>query len=358
MKASEFVVILPALLVCCGPQSKTSLDSANSSSSLGVQLEDIGKRLDEMERRLSSVDIDISILKVKPYLTATFDPTTKEGYSRLDTNVGTFLIAVQDVQPYLDGVKVRLEIGNIQSTTFNGFAVNGKYGLRYPRFPQNNPEKSSEERRRDLDAWRASNEAHAHHAALPYASMNAFWEALAGQSGVAAAALRFTILTAARTNETIGATWAEIDLEKAEWTIPGARMKSGRDHRVPLSAAALAILRTQYAATEGKGFVFPGAKKGKPLSNMAMMETLRRMKRHDLTVHGFRSTFRDWAAEMTNYAGEVAEAALAHAVGDKVEAAYRRGDLFEKRRNLMDAWATFCLSPAHTATVTPIRAVG
>jgi integrase len=196
-----------------------------------------------------------------------------------------------------------------------------------------------------------------HHAALPYSGMNAFWTALAAQEGVAAAALRFTILTAARTNETIGATWAEIDLEKAEWTVPGARMKSGRDHRVPLSAPALAILRVQYAATDGKGFVFPGGKKKKALSNMAMLETLRRMKL-DLTVHGFRSTFRDWAAEMTNYAGEVAEAALAHVVGDRTEAAYRRGDLFEKRRNLMDAWATYCLAPAHTATVTPIRAVG
>jgi integrase len=180
-----------------------------------------------------------------------------------------------------------------------------------------------------------------HHPALPYAELADFMRALRQQEGVAARALDFAILTATRTNETLGASWAEFDLEAKTWTIPAERMKAGREHRVPLSAAALAIV-TQWPQIGPNAPVFPGGKVGKPLSNMAMLMVLRRMGRGDLTAHGFRSTFRDWAAERTNFPRDVAEMALAHTIGDKVEAAYRRGDLFEKRRQLMEAWAKFC----------------
>jgi integrase len=194
-----------------------------------------------------------------------------------------------------------------------------------------------------------------HHSALPYAELPAFMSSVKAQEGLGALALRFTILTAVRTGETIGALWPEIDMDKAVWTVPGSRTKTGRDHRVPLSKPALAILRTQHQATGGKGFVFPGARPKRPLSNMAMLETLRRMKRHDLTVHGFRSTFRDWAEEQTNFPGSVAEAALGHIVGDKTEAAYRRGDLFEKRRKLMAAWAQYATTSADVGKVINLR---
>jgi hypothetical protein len=194
-----------------------------------------------------------------------------------------------------------------------------------------------------------------HHAALPYGEMGAFMATLRGQEGSGALALQFTILTAARTGEAIGARWDEIDLAKGVWIIPAKRMKAGREHRVPLSKAALAILRTRQKSGDESVFVFPGGKLGKAISNMAMLQTLRRMGRDDLTVHGFRSTFRDWAEESTAFPGTVSEAALAHVVGDKVEAAYRRGDLFDKRRNLMDAWAQYCNSPATGAKVVPIR---
>ena len=183
-----------------------------------------------------------------------------------------------------------------------------------------------------------------HHAALPWADIGTFMAALEAEAGTAALALRFTILTAARTGETIGATWAEIDLAGATWTIPAARMKAGREHRVPLSPAAMGLLMALPGSNgaEPGGYVFGGGKAGKPLSNMAMLALLRRMKRGDLTAHGFRSTFRDWAAEATSYPGELAEAALAHTVSSKVEAAYRRGDLFEKRRAMMAEWGTRC----------------
>jgi integrase len=177
-----------------------------------------------------------------------------------------------------------------------------------------------------------------HHAALPYAELPAFMAQLRQQPGIAALALEFAILTAARTGEVIGATWAEVDLDQALWTIPADRMKARRDHRVPLSAPALAILQRLYEARSGD-FVFPGGKPGKGLSNMAFLTLLRRMQRHDLTAHGFRSTFKDWATEQTGFPNEVSEMALAHAVGDKVEAAYRRSDLFDKRRQLMAEWA-------------------
>jgi integrase len=179
-----------------------------------------------------------------------------------------------------------------------------------------------------------------HHAALPYVEIGDFMAQLKQQEGVAAEALEFTILTAARTGEVIGARWPEINFAERLWTVPVERMKSGKEHRVPLSAAALAILE-QMRAIRQDDFIFPGGKARRPMSNMAMAMTLRRMGRADLTVHGFRSSFRDWAAERTGFPSEVAEMALAHAVGDKVEAAYRRGDLFEKRRQVMDAWGRF-----------------
>lgn len=187
-----------------------------------------------------------------------------------------------------------------------------------------------------------------HHAALPYGEIASFVAALRQQEGVAARALEFAILTAARTGEVLGACWSEIDIATKIWTVPAKRMKGRREHRVPLSKRALFILedmRPGHAAhgqDETEGFVFPGAKRGAPLSNMVFLMLLRRMGCADLTAHGFRSTFRDWAAERTAFPSEVAEMALAHTVGDKVEAAYRRGDLFEKRRRLMEAWATFC----------------
>jgi integrase len=193
-----------------------------------------------------------------------------------------------------------------------------------------------------------------HHAALPYCELPEFIAALREQDGVAARALEFTILTAARTGETTGASRAEINPAAKVWTIAATRMKAGREHRVPLPPRALTII-DDVVTTDAK-FVFPGGKLGKPLSNMAMTTVLRRMGRGDITVHGFRSTFRDWAAERTNYPREVVEMALAHSIGDKVEAAYRRGDLFEKRRRLMSEWATYCArGKAAAATVVPLR---
>ena len=185
-----------------------------------------------------------------------------------------------------------------------------------------------------------------HHAALPYAELPGFLVALRQQGGIAARALEFTILTAARTGETMFARWDELDLLDKNWTVPAERMKAGREHRVPLSARALGILEEMQAHHHGdEGFVFPGAKLGKPLSNMAFLMLLRRMGRGELTAHGFRSTFRDWVAERTNSPAEVAEMALAHTVSDKTVAAYNRSDLFDRRRRLMQQWATFCIAP-------------
>ncbi len=181
-----------------------------------------------------------------------------------------------------------------------------------------------------------------HHAALPWREVGAFMVDLRNRPATAARALEFAILTAARSGEVFGATWDEVDLADAVWTVPGERMKAGRDHRVPLSPQAVALLEALADESDRTGYVFKGMKKGRPLSGMAMLMLLRRMERGDLTAHGFRSTFRDWAAEATNFQGEVAEAALAHVVGDKVEAAYRRGDLFDKRRRLMETWANHC----------------
>jgi integrase len=198
-----------------------------------------------------------------------------------------------------------------------------------------------------------------HHAALPYAELPAFLVALREQEGIAARALEFTILTAARTGETIAATWDEINWTDKVWIIRAERMKAGKEHRVPLCDRALAILREMNPADDvaGEQFVFPGSKAGRPLSNMAFLMLLRRMGRGDLTAHGFRSSFRDWAAERTNFPSEAAEMALAHVVGSKVEAAYRRGDMFEKRRRLMDAWGDLH-QPVERDKVVPMQRQG
>lgn len=190
------------------------------------------------------------------------------------------------------------------------------------------------------------------HAALPFADAPAFWRELAEREGIAPRALAFAILTAARTSEVIGADWREIDLVNAVWTRGADRMKGGREHRVPLSKPAVALLRALGRKESGPVFAGPNG----CLSNMALLQALRRMGRADVTAHGFRSTFRDWAAERTAFAREVAEAALAHAIGDKVEAAYRRGDLFDKRRKLMDAWAGYLETPPAKGAVVSLRA--
>jgi integrase len=198
-----------------------------------------------------------------------------------------------------------------------------------------------------------------HHAALPWREIGVFATCLAKQDGVGSLALRFAILTAARTGEVIGTRWSEIDMAAGLWTVPAERMKGGREHRVPLSNAALDVLRQVAKLGTGRdptAFVFPGGKTGKPLSSMAMLMLLRRMGRGDLTAHGFRSSFRDWCAEATNYPREIAEAALAHTLRDKTEAAYQRGDMMEKRRRLMAEWAAFCARPATTGEVVPLRA--
>jgi integrase len=178
-----------------------------------------------------------------------------------------------------------------------------------------------------------------HHAAMPYTEIAAFMAQLRQRSTTVARALEFTILTAARSAEVLGARWDEIDLAAKLWTVPANRMKGAREHRVPLSAAALAVIEHMHLYREND-YVFPGDR-GDRVSGMAMSLQLRRMGR-DVTVHGFRSTFRDWAAERMNFPREVVEKALAHTVGSKVEEAYQRGDMFEKRRQLMQAWADFC----------------
>lgn len=198
-----------------------------------------------------------------------------------------------------------------------------------------------------------------HFPALPYQKLPTFMAELSKRDGVGPDALKFTILTAARTQQTMGAIWDEIDLENGVWIIPGERMKGlrsrQREHRVPLSKPALAILEARKRMTGGRGFIFPGERPKKSISNGTMTKVLLSMGRDDITVHGFRSTFRDWVEETTNFAGTVAEAALAHVVGDKVEAAYRRGDLFEKRRRLMAAWATYCVTEPRAASIVSIR---
>ena len=183
-----------------------------------------------------------------------------------------------------------------------------------------------------------------HHAAMNYAEVPTFMGDLRARQATAALALEFTVLTAARSGEVLRARWEEFDLDRAVWTIPANRMKAGREHRVPLSKRALKIVQAM-DEDHGNDFVFGGQKTGKPLSVMALEMVLRRMKVDGVTVHGFRSAFRDWAAECTNFSNEVCEAALAHVIKNKAEAAYRRGDLFDKRRKLMEAWAVYCAAP-------------
>lgn len=192
-----------------------------------------------------------------------------------------------------------------------------------------------------------------HHPSLPYSEAGAFVKALRQQEGQAAKALELIILTATRTSEAIGATWQEIDLKGATWTIPGERMKAGKTHKVPLSSRAVEILKS-LKPKKAEGFVFAN-RDGKPLSNMACLALLERMERTDITVHGFRSTFRDWAAEQTTFPSFVAEAALAHAIGDKVEAAYFRSDVFERRRLLMQQWADYLNRQKAGAEVIPLK---
>jgi integrase len=194
------------------------------------------------------------------------------------------------------------------------------------------------------------------HAALPYADLPAFMMDLRSREGIAAAAMEFLILTAARTGEVLGATWEEIDLKKSVWTIAGQRMKSGKEHQVPLSAPAVAVLGRMRNLSNGE-YVFFGHSSGRPLSNMALLRVLRRMNRTEVTAHGFRSTFRDWAAER-GYQDPVAEAALAHSVPDAVVAAYKRTNFFELRKDMMNTWAAFAsCDPAKADNVVELRAV-
>ena len=201
-----------------------------------------------------------------------------------------------------------------------------------------------------------------HLAALPYTELSAFLANLRTREAIAARGLEFLILTAARTGEVIGARWNEVDLLDKTWTVPATRMKAHREHRVPLTPRALAILQEMKAARHGDAggdtFVFPGHKPEAGLSNTAFLMLMRRMGRDDLTAHGFRATFKTWASERTSAQNEIVEASLAHTIGSKVEQAYQRGDMFEKRRRLMQQWATFCATtPAGDAQkIVPLRA--
>jgi integrase len=183
-----------------------------------------------------------------------------------------------------------------------------------------------------------------HHAAMAYEDVPPFIGQLRERQATAALALEFAILTAARTGEVLGAKWSEIDMAKKLWTVPPARMKAGREQRVPLSPRAVLIIESLATAKVGE-YVFAGQQPDKPLSSMAMEMMLRRMKVHDATVHGFRSSFRDWAGNESTFPREIIEAALAHVIGDKAEQAYRRSDALEKRRKLMEAWDAYCAAP-------------
>ncbi|MBO0736608.1 MAG: site-specific integrase, partial [Alphaproteobacteria bacterium] len=195
-----------------------------------------------------------------------------------------------------------------------------------------------------------------HHDALPWRECGGFVQRVRQHDAMSARCLEFLILTTSRSGEARGARWSEIDLDDAVWTVPGERMKAGREHRVPLSDAALDVLRTMAALGSEPGeLVFPGMKNGRPLSDVALAKAVVAAGGNGATVHGFRSTFRDWCAESTNHPRELAEAALAHTLKDKVEAAYQRGDLLEKRRRLMADWAAFCAKPAVAGEVVPLR---
>jgi integrase len=189
-----------------------------------------------------------------------------------------------------------------------------------------------------------------HHAAMPYDGVAALVAQLRQREATSALALELCILTAARSGEILGMRWREIDFDKKIWTVPAERMKAGREHRVPLSSRAIVLLR-QLEKFRGGDFVFAGQTRNKPLSNMAMEMVLRRMKIEDATVHGFRSSFRDWAGNVSNFPREITETALAHVIGDKAEQAYRRSDALDKRRKLMEAWAAYCEPKASTNVV-------
>src|SRR5258707_915872 len=188
---------------------------------------------------------------------------------------------------------------------------------------------------------------------MPYDDVAAFIAKLRKREALAALALELCILTAARSGEVLGMQWSELDLHKKIWTVPASRMKAGREHRVPLSPRAVAILRHLEQSKAGE-FVFPGQARNKPLSNMAMEMILRRMNIKDATVHGFRSSFRDWAGNVSSFPREITETALAHVIGDKAEQAYRRSDALEKRRKLMDAWAVYC-EPRNSGNIIRLR---
>jgi len=194
-----------------------------------------------------------------------------------------------------------------------------------------------------------------HHAAMAYAEVPAFMAKLREQSSVPARCLELIVLTGVRLDEAREATWDEIDFDNRVWMIPAARMKkSDRDHRVPLSAAAIAVLEDMHAIRQSD-YVFPGSYHGKAIGKNMPLRLLNQITGTSATVHGFRSSFRDWAAERTSFPREVAEMALAHAIPNAVEAAYRRGDLFEKRRRLVDAWADYCAKPDSKGVVTPMK---
>ncbi|MFC0134293.1 integrase [Massilia eurypsychrophila] len=191
-----------------------------------------------------------------------------------------------------------------------------------------------------------------HHPALPWQELSGFIAELQTREGVAARAVEFAILTATRSGEVRGATWGEIDMQAAVWTIPAERMKAGREHRVPLSSGAIGLLRR---ASGREGIIFPGRGVGTSMSDMSLTAVLRRMGRNDITIHGFRSTFRDWCSESVGntFPREICEHALAHSLPDKVEAAYRRGDLLDKRKVLMQTWSDFCAAPPKSSGTTP-----
>jgi integrase len=179
------------------------------------------------------------------------------------------------------------------------------------------------------------------HASLPYDDMKTLMGALRRSVSVSAQALQFTILTNARSGETFFAKGSEVDLQRAVWTIPGERTKPGKDYRIPLTPAAMAIVEHRMEIG-GHGYLFPGLKRGRPLSNMAMTKVLEVMGYDDITVHGFRSTFKDWASDKTEFARDVIEQAMGHLVGDAAEQAYRRSDALDRRRMLLEAWAAWC----------------
>jgi integrase len=192
-----------------------------------------------------------------------------------------------------------------------------------------------------------------HHAAMPFAEIPAFMAELRGRESISARALEFTVLTVARTADAVGAKWKEFDLEAGVWTVSDGRHKTGKDFEIPLSKRAIEILKA--LPREADGYVFPGAKAEGPLSNMAMLELLRGLHGDGLTVHGFRSSFRDWAGDRTNFAREVIECAMSHQIRDRAEAAYRRSAALDKRRRLMQAWADYCTMPAQAVEVVALH---